>query len=201
MWYIDVGTQIILAMILEVGAPHIIPISMLIFYSFSRFRDRGFTCDKRKSKKYLQSEYEELYTGPEFHLDARLAQIVAITWTTFMYAPGLPILFIIAGVNFFIIYWIDKWLILRFYRTPKNYDEQSIEFCINQMRWSFYFHIIIGGFVFSNKRILSSTGVTDLFTNEYEDGTQSLFQLSSYNSLHTILFLVGNFMLILLMIF
>ena len=110
-------------MILEVGAPHVLPISNLIFYSCKRSYDRGCTCDKRKSKKYLQSDYEELYTGPEFHLDARLAQIIAITWTTFMYSPALPILFIIAAINFFIIYWIDKWLILRFYRTPKNYDE------------------------------------------------------------------------------
>lgn len=73
MWYIDVGTQIILAMILEVGAPHILPISHLIYYSFKRAWDRSCTCDRKKSKKYLQSEYEELYTGPEFHLDARLA--------------------------------------------------------------------------------------------------------------------------------
>ena len=48
-----------------------------------------------------------------------------------MYSPGLPILFIISAVNLFIIYWIDKWLILRFYRTPKNYDEESIVFSID----------------------------------------------------------------------
>lgn len=131
MWYIDVGTQIILAMILEIGAPHFIPFCYLAYYGVRRAWDRGCTCDKRKSKKYLQSDYEELYTGPEFHLDARLAQIIAVTWTTFMYSPGLPILFIIAAINFFFIYWIDKWLILRFYRTPKNYDEQSIEFSID----------------------------------------------------------------------
>ena len=131
MWYIDVGTQIILAMILEVGAPHLLPVSYLTFYKVSRCWDRGCGWDKRKSKKYLQSDYEELYTGPEFYLDARLAQIVAITWTTFMYSPGLPILFIIAAINFIIIFWVDKWLILRFYRTPKNYDEQSIEFCLD----------------------------------------------------------------------
>lgn len=66
MWYIDVGTQIILAMILEVGAPHILPMSQVCYYSVLRLWDRSCGCDRRKSKKYLQSDYEELYTGPEF---------------------------------------------------------------------------------------------------------------------------------------
>ena len=60
-------------MILEIGAPHIVPVSYLILYGMRRCSDRSCSCDKRKSKKYLQSEYEELYTGPEFLLDARLA--------------------------------------------------------------------------------------------------------------------------------
>ena len=123
MWYIDVGTQIILAMILEISGPHIIPGIQFIYIHSRRLIDRGCTCDKKKSKQLLQIEYEDLYTGPEFSLDARLAQIVAFTWVTFMYSAGLPILFMITAGNFFIIYWIDKWLLLRFYKTPKNYDE------------------------------------------------------------------------------
>jgi len=74
MWYIDVGTQIILAMILEILAPHLIPFLQLIYLGCTRHYDRGCnSCNKRKSKKLLQSEYEELYIGPEFSLDARLA--------------------------------------------------------------------------------------------------------------------------------
>jgi hypothetical protein len=73
MWYVDVGTQIIFAMILEISGPHIVPIMSWILVQSRRLIDRGFTCDKKKSKQLLQQEYEELYTGPEFHLDARLA--------------------------------------------------------------------------------------------------------------------------------
>tara|TARA_B110000285_G_C14804771_1_gene459165 strand:+ start:256 stop:477 length:222 start_codon:yes stop_codon:yes gene_type:complete len=73
MWYIDVGTQIIFAMILEISAPHLIPLLQLMYLGIARLYDRSCSCDKRKSKKLLQSEYEELYIGPEFSLDARLA--------------------------------------------------------------------------------------------------------------------------------
>lgn len=155
----------ILAMLLEIGAPHAIPIIQVIYYGFKRFKDRGFTCDKRRSNKILQSEYEELYIGPEFALDARLAQIVAIVWVTFMYSPALPVLFVIAVINFFIIFWVDKYLLLRFYHSPKNYNEESIMFSLGEMKFSFLFHFLIGLLVYSNERIISPTTSNFNFLN------------------------------------
>jgi len=46
MWYIDVGTQIMFAMILEIAAPHCIPMAHLISYEMRRLWDRYGTCDK-----------------------------------------------------------------------------------------------------------------------------------------------------------
>jgi hypothetical protein len=76
-----------------------------------------------------------------------------------MYSAGLPILFLITATNFMIIYWIDKWLLLRFYRTPKNYDEMAINFSLNEMKFAFIFHFFIGAMVFSNEKILTSKGI------------------------------------------
>jgi len=76
--------------------------------------------------------------------------MIAITWVVFMYAPGLPILFPLTALNFFIIYWIDKFLLLRFFKKPKNYDEESILFSVDQMKYAFLFHLVIGAFVYSN---------------------------------------------------
>lgn len=113
----------------------------------------------------MQSDYEDLYIGPEFDIDARLAQIVAIIWVTFMYSPGLPVLFLITAINFFLVYWIDKWLLLRFYRTPKNYDEICINFSLDEMKIAFIFHFILGSAIYSNDKILTSSGATDLIRN------------------------------------
>jgi hypothetical protein len=82
-----------------------------------------------------------------------------------MYSSALPILYPMAVINLSIIFLVDKYLLLRFYRTPKNYDEQSIEFSIGDMKYSFLFHFIIGLLVFSNDRILSNSGHIDLFNN------------------------------------
>ena len=54
MWYIDVGTQIIFAMLLEIIAPHIIPGFQLMIFSCRRWYDRKWTCDKNKSRRLLQ---------------------------------------------------------------------------------------------------------------------------------------------------
>ena len=68
-------------------------------------------------------------------------------------------MFLITAFNFFVIYWIDKWLLLRFYRTPKNYDELCINFSLTEMKFSFLFHFVIGAVVYSNEKILTSKGI------------------------------------------
>ena len=141
-----------------------------------------------------------MYVGPEFSLDARLAQIVAFTWTTFTYSSGLPIMYIITAVNFSIIYWIDKTLLLRFYRTPKNYDELSINFSLGQLYYAFLFHFVIGSLVYSNDQILTSSS-DDSNGEQFRASDNNIFSLSRYNKFHVILFVVGHIFLILLTIF
>jgi hypothetical protein len=72
-WYVNVGTIIIQTLIIEIGIPHITPILQLVGYSIWRCQNRSWSCDKRRSKYILQSDYENIYTGPEFNMDYRLA--------------------------------------------------------------------------------------------------------------------------------
>lgn len=79
-----------------------------------------------------------------------------------MYSSGLPILFPIAIINFVIIFWMDKTLLLRFYRLPKNHDETAIKYSLDMMKYAVLFHFIIGAFMYSNDRIISTSGSLDL---------------------------------------
>jgi len=117
-----------------------------------------------------------------------------------MYSPGLPVLFLISTVNFLIIYWVDKWLLLRFYRTPKNFDETCIHFSLGEMKIAFVLHFFIGALTFSNKQILTGDSYLQV-DQEEESGSRSIFDLQRYNSLHVIFFIVGNCLLILLSLF
>ena len=108
---------------MEIVVPHGLPIVLIIVFFLWRCCDRSCTKDQRKTKQLLQTSYENLYTGPEFMLENRLAQIVALTWCAFMFSTCMPVIIIVTFFNFLAMYWIDKFLVLRFYRTPKNWDE------------------------------------------------------------------------------
>lgn len=118
-----------------------------------------------------------MYVGPEFLLDARLAQIVAVVWVTYIYSPALPLLLPLAVINLSIIYWIDKTLVLRFYRTPRNYDERIIKKQMSFLKLTFPFHFI-GGLIFlSNNAILQS--------NSFENKNATVNSINAWS--------VGNF--------
>lgn len=116
--------MIVNVMILEIGFIHLFPIFETTVVGLMRLYDRNFSwSDKRQSKKALQIEYEQLYTGTAFDLDYRLAQVIILVWHTFQYSVGLPVLFLIASLNLTIMYWIDKYFVLRVAKTPVNLDE------------------------------------------------------------------------------
>lgn len=195
----NVGTKIIMTMIIELPIPHAFPFAMLMYFKFMRKLDRSWTDDKRNSKKVLQEDYEDLYIGPEFVFDYRLGQIVAFTWVSFMYNIGMPVLFLIGSINFFMMYWIDKWLLLRFHKTPRNYDERTINFSLKYMKLAFLFHAVIGYLMISNKNVLTQNKFfDDIIEDEslsehlkkYEVNKSDLKKADRLNSVHTTLFII-----------
>lgn len=97
-------------------------------------------------------------------MDARVAQIVAFIWVSFMYSHVLPLMFPITLFNFFVIYWADKYLLLYFYKTPRNYDETSINYLIYVLRYAFIWHFVFGFLALSNNSILTSDSDKSLFS-------------------------------------
>ena len=70
-WYFDIGTTIMLTMIVQVFS---VPVAVAVIAGIKkllRFFDRGCTQDMRKTRKKKQSVYQNLYTGTEFIIDIR----------------------------------------------------------------------------------------------------------------------------------
>jgi hypothetical protein len=73
-WYSKIGALITQVMIMEIGFIHMFPIFEMTVVGLMRLWDRNCSwSNKRKSKKALQSEYEQLYRGTAFDLDYRMA--------------------------------------------------------------------------------------------------------------------------------
>jgi len=112
-----IGVPIVMAIFLQIFLPHfgLLVLSLKMF--ILRCWDRKCTLNARKTRKITQSEYEDLYTGPEFILHLRFAQILSMIYVCITYSSCLPILYPVAFLSLFITYWTDKFLLLRYFRV------------------------------------------------------------------------------------
>ena len=84
---------------------------------------------------------------------------------------GLPVLFIISIVNLTIMYWYDKYLVLRVYRIPANLNEKPIKHAIQMFHWVFIMHFFVGYSMITNDSIISSDELVDSETFSLDDAT------------------------------
>ena len=124
--------------------------------NLKRWFDRGCTSNKRRTKQIAQDEYEDLYTGPEFILQLRYAQILSQIFITMTFSSGIPILYLITLISFIISYWVDKFLMLRYFRKQNYFTSDLSGTVVKILPWAVYCHIVMGFFMFSYPEILKS---------------------------------------------
>jgi hypothetical protein len=186
--------------------PHLTPLILLVLFKFWQKCDRSWSKDKRKTKQLLQSSYEWLHIGPEIMLDNRLAQIVCLTWCTFQFSIALPFIVVLTTINLFCMYWVDKYLLLRFYRSPKNYDRRPINYVLHLLKFTFLMHFIFGILFISNSDILTNNHeFVKLFKQIngflHDNMKISLTLNDRFDSKHVVFFFIANLSLILLIVF
>jgi hypothetical protein len=114
-----VGVNIMLVQLGDIIFPHAWKIYR--YYTFHRDQ-RRYAADP--SLALNQRELNELYLGPDFLLSTRYAQLMSNFYICLIFSTGMPILCVIAVVNFYASYWVDKYLFTNFYRTPPYYNSK-----------------------------------------------------------------------------
>ena len=74
-----------------------------------------------------------------------------------MYSSGLPVLYLVAAVFYLILYWVYKCLLLKYYQRTNRFNEQLAIYSIGYIKYGLLFHMLIGAFMYTNSRILSSS--------------------------------------------
>lgn len=176
-WYSEVGTTIIFCMILNVFTPHAIALLEYLYIATKRCLDS--CCAKNKITKLKnRREYESLYLGPEFEIGARYSQILTTIFIILIYSSGMPILYVCTFICFFLTYWIDKFLILRFYRTPPHIDLYISRFFSILILLGIIIHYCFGIWMYGNKSILVDNSKTSLNLNSLTDQVKNIFKKS-----------------------
>jgi len=153
-WYSTVGSTIAFSMFFG----SVMPFSNFIF-CFQKgcigCLDRKCTCNRKKTRQILQTDYEAKYIGSQFQIENRYAQIIAITYITLMYSTAIPFLYFAAFISVITMYWSDKILFLRNWRTPPLYGDELANKARDILKHAILMHMLIGFYQLSNPQFFS----------------------------------------------
>ena len=134
-----------------------------VYKEFARLYDRSFTFNHRQTRKAGQEDYEDLYTGPRPILQIRYAQTLSVVFLVMTFSAGLPILYLAAVIHFFFTYWIDKFLLLRYYRLTTSYTRFLSKNVNSIMPLAVPLHCLFNMVMISDPMVLRSEHINKFF--------------------------------------
>lgn len=105
--------------------------------------------------------YSDLYSGPEFFLHYKYSQILTVSYVTFMYGYGLPLLFPVACVSIGILYFTEKTMLYYVYKTPPNFNIASNKRFLKILRFAPILFCMVGYWMCSNWYLIHNTNLVD----------------------------------------
>ena len=104
-----------------------------------------------------------MYTGPEFILHVRYAQVLSTIFVTFTFSSGMPVLYLLNFGILFIQFWVDKCLIFNYYRKSAFFSRYLSESIVNLLPYAIVMHMLFGLVIFSAPYILSTGFISKWF--------------------------------------
>ena len=108
-WYTLVGNNIVQTMFINAFMPIISETIVIVTGSIQRCIDRGCTRDIYRTRQSQIYSYIDLYVGPDHVIHFKYSQLLNVTFVTMMYGLGMPILFPIAGVSYFVFWLVERY--------------------------------------------------------------------------------------------
>lgn len=155
-WYTVVGFKFIQTLLINMVFPFV---EFGIDYAwvwFLRRLDRGNSKDDYKTKLTSMQQYIELYSGLDYQINYKYSNICNITFVVMMYGLGIPILFGVAALSFFILYSLERLVVAYFYKIPPTFGDEMTKNAVGVMKFASIFHLFFGYWMLSNKQIFSN---------------------------------------------
>jgi hypothetical protein len=203
-FYTLIGVQFCMTMIYNIFTPHVSkfvaePGIAVIF----RCCDRGCRYrtkydpadpkdDRANTSLHLQSELNDLYTGPQIQSSFVYAQLFTTLLCVLTLSAGMPVLYPIAAAFYIVHYLIYHNLFLRFYAKTVQFNEQLPKESLGVVYAGIVLHLFFGTFMFSNETLIPPVATDALGSNVQILTTGSSLEgenLSTFTySLHSILY-------------
>ena len=138
-----------------------------------------------------------MYTGPEFNLQIRFAQLLSTVFVVLTFSSGMPILYAIGFGSVFMAYWIDKFLILRYYRSAAYYTKHLSKAVVSTLPWAVVLHMLFGLYMFSWPEGLSS----ELIKHWVGSNLTSYLSKERFAQLHMVIFMSSSALVLAIFLF
>lgn len=106
-------------------------------------------------------------------------------FVTMTYSSGIPIMYLISCFSFFCTYWIDKFLLLKFYRLTEGYTGHVSRKIVRILPLSILLHSLFGLMIFSYPHIMNSTH------QPFSGSGNQYFNASRMGQTHMLVFIAG----------
>jgi len=71
-----------------------------------------------------------------------------------MYSTGLPILYPFACIFYFVLYWVYKLLLVKYYETTTTFNEMLPLYTIKWIKAAYLVHLIIASLMLTNSNVM-----------------------------------------------
>jgi len=160
--FLVVGGLVIKTLMISAVIPPITCCVEICITKLLRWWDRGCTLDFSKTKCTSIHKYVDLYSGPEFLMHYKYSQILTVTYVTFMYGFGLPLLFPVAFISIGILYFTEKTMLYYVYKSPPMYNIHSNQVFLKIMRFAPLLFCAVGYWMCSNWSLLHNTNLVNV---------------------------------------
>jgi len=139
-WSSNVGNSMLLTLILGCLNPDLMPVLKLKYEKRKR--------EKAQLTVQTQIELNAAFDGKAFTLDERYADACCKICVILVYAPLLPLLWLVLFATTFCAYWLNKVFFLRIAATPPKYDCKLARTAVYFIKIGILLHLVMSFWVF-----------------------------------------------------
>lgn len=100
--------------------------------------------------------YLDLYTGPDYIVHYKYSSLLNIIYVTMMYGLGLPMLFPIAILSFFIFWATERWQIAYCYQLPPAMDDKLTTNAMTLLSYTPILFLLNGFWMLGNRQMFEN---------------------------------------------
>ena len=107
-------------------------------------------CNKQNTRATTIQKFEAIYSGPLFFVHYRLSGLINLVFITFLFGPGMPLMFPIATAGLCWNLFTERLRMAYSYTKPPMYDASLTQKTLNTLGYAPILYFIMSIWLFSN---------------------------------------------------